>query len=276
MSGSSPDLQAPVDRYFDASADYWNAVYGGRDLQGLIYRRRMQTAVAWTRELGLAAGAAALDVGCGAGLMVVQLAQTGFSVTGTDSSPGMVRSARELVAAQRLAAGVALRQADVHRLPFGDREFQLVVALGLLPWLHDPSGAVIELGRVLAPGGWIIVTADNRHRLNRLTEPRENPLLLPLRPVKRTLWPGPGDRSERAHAHRHLPGEVDEMLARAGISITRRATIGYGPFTMLGRPLLPDRIGTQLHERLERAAVDRPRLRGGGWHYLVAGHKVSR
>lgn len=43
---------------------------------------------------------------------------------------------------------------------------------------------------------------------------------------------------------------------------------------MLGRPLLPGRIGTSRHERLERAAADRPRLRGGGWHYIVAGRKA--
>lgn len=273
MSASSPNPQAAVDRFFDGWADYWSAVYTQRDLPGLIYRRRMQTVAAWTRELGLASGAAALDVGCGAGQMTAELARAGFSPTGTDSSPGMVRSATQLVAEQGLAARVAVRQADVHRLPFGDGEFALVVALGLLPWLHDPSAAVTELARVLAPGGWIIVTADNRRRLNRLVEPRENPLLSPLRPVKRTLWREPRDGTEDAPAYRHLPGEVDEMLARAGIAVARRATVGYGPFTVMGRPLLPDGVATRLHEGLERAAVDRPRLRGGGWHYVVAGVK---
>jgi len=275
ISGPAPASQQRVDRFFDGSADYWNAVYDGRDLTGRIYQRRMLAAVAWTGELGLAPGAPVLDVGCGAGLMTAQLARAGFTVTGTDSSLEMVHTAGRLLGERGLAASVTLCQADVHRLPFADGEFELVVALGVLPWLHDPATAVAELARVLAPGGWMILTADNRHRLNRLVEPRENPLLSPLRPVKRALRHGSRNGSTSAPSHRHRPREVDELLAGAGIAVAWRTTIGYGPFTALGRPVLPDRIGTALDERLQRAAADRWRLRGAGWHYVLAGVRGS-
>lgn len=240
----------------------------------MVYRQRMQTATGWVRELGLAPGRAALDVGCGAGLMSAELVRSGFSVTGTDSSPRMLQTASMLVAEQGLAEQVVLRHADAHRLPFADGEFELVVALGLLPWLHDAAAAVTELARVLAPGGWMILTADNRHRLNRLVEPRENPLLVPLKRLKGTLARSPRNGSQSAQSYRHLPREVDEMLSRAGITVSRRATVGYGPFTILGRPILPDGIGLRLNERLARAALGRRRLRGAGWHYVVAGLKA--
>jgi len=273
VTASSSDPQGTVDRYFDVSAGYWHAIYGRQELQGLVYRRRMEAVAAWTGELELAPGAMALDAGCGAGLMSVELARRGFSVTGTDSSSEMVQSAARLAAEQGLRARVTIREADVHRLPFNDGEFALIVALGLLPWLHDPVRAVAELARVLAPGGWIILTADNRRRLNRLVEPRENPLLSPLRPVKRTLSRSSSARRDSAPAYRHLPREVDKMLAGAGIAVARRATVGYGPFTVMGRRPLPDSVGTRLHERLERSAGDHPWLRGSGWHYLAAGRK---
>jgi SAM-dependent methyltransferase len=274
VTAPSSDPQGTVDRYFDVAAGYWRAIYGRQELQGLVYRRRMETVAAWTSELGLAPGATALDAGCGAGLMSVELARGGFSVTGTDSSPGMVQTAARLAAEEGVAARVTIREADVHHLPFGDGEFALIVALGLLPWLHDPVRAVAELGRVLAPGGWIIVTADNRRRLNRLVEPRENPLLRPLSPVKRMLSCPSSVRGYSAPSYRHLPREVDEMLTGAGIAVALRTTVGYGPFTVMGRPLLPDRVGTRLHERLERSAGGSPRLRGSGWHYLAAGRKA--
>ena len=172
VTAQSSDPQSTVDSFFDANVGYWGAIYGRQELQGLVYRRRMETVAAWAAELGLPPGAAALDAGCGAGLMSVELARRGFSVSGTDSSPQMVQAASERAAAQGLS--IRFTAADVHQLPFGDGEFALIVALGLLPWLHDPGRAVAEFARVLAPGGWIIVSADNHYRLNRLVEPREN------------------------------------------------------------------------------------------------------
>lgn len=264
--------QPRVDRHFDLSATYWNDVYGGDDLQGLIYRRRMEEAAAWVRDLGPQPGAAALDVGCGAGLMTAQLAGAGYRVTGIDSSASMVETARRALADHGLGDRVTLARADVHQLPFEAGRFPLVVALGVLPWLHDPASAVTELARVLAPGGTLILTADNRRRLNRLVELRENPLLSPLRPISRTVR-SRGERSFGAPSHRHAPHEVDAMLSNAGIAVVRRATVGYGPFTMLGRRLLPDTVGRILDERLALSALEHPRLRGAGWHYVVAGVK---
>jgi D-aspartate ligase len=272
--GAAPQDQ--VDRYFDDVSGYWNAVYDREATDGVIYRRRMATAAAWARELGLPPGARALDVGCGAGLMSVELARIGLAVTATDSSPAMVEVARGLMSRSGLDDQVSVRVADVHRLPFEDGAFSLIVALGVLPWLHDPATAVAELARVLARDGSIILTADNRDRLNRLVDPRENGLLAPLRPVKRTLWRPVADAEVSAPARRHTPGNVDRLLAEAGIAVTRRTTVGYGPFTVLGRPILPDAIGCSLDERLQRAAQDHARLRGGGWHYLVAGTRSRR
>lgn len=275
MNTTNSDPQAQVDRYFDAVSRYWIDVYGSPDLEGLVYRRRMAAALTWARELGLARGARVLDVGCGAGLLTIALADLGLRVTGTDSSPEMVRTATENIAQRGAQGSIEVRQADAHGLPFEADEFELVTALGLLPWLHDPASAVRELGRVLAPRGTMILTADNRLRLNRLLEPRENPLLSPLRPVKRALWPRSGEGTLSAPSYRHLPGEVDEMLAAAGIAVVRRTTVGYGPFTVMGRRSLPDSLGRALDERLQRAAADRVRLRAVGWHYLVAGRKRS-
>lgn len=272
--GADAPQQHAVDRYFDTESDYWSGVYGRDELQGLIYRDRMRLVSAWARELGLAPGAAALDAGCGAGLMTVELARAGFSVTATDSSPAMVQSAAALVQRQDLGDRVSVQRADARQLPFTDGRFDLVVALGLLPWLPDPQTAVTELARVLIPGGWMILTADNLGRLNRLVDPRENPLLAPLRPVKRALSGRPEGRDNRVDSHRHAPRQVDEMLAAAGIRATHCTTVGYGPFTVMSSPLLPNPVGVAVHERLQRSAARYPRLRAAGWHYVVAGVKA--
>jgi len=48
---------------------------------------------------------------------------------------------------------VRVRQADVRELPFSPGEFELVIGPGVLPWLHEPVGAVGEMARDWRPAG---------------------------------------------------------------------------------------------------------------------------
>lgn len=280
-SGGSPGgggAPPAVDRHFDAAARYWAEVYGAADVQGLVYRRRMEVAAQWAAELAptaLEGPAEALDVGCGAGLMSVELARLGLTVTATDASAGMIRTARDLVESRGLQGRVSVQQADVNALPFPEGRFGVVVALGLLPWLHDPAAAVAELARVLAPGGTIILTADNRRRLNRFIEPREHPLLEPLRQARRRRRQSAGWVPDSAQSYRHEADDVDALLAAAAVTVVRRTTVGYGPFTILGRRALPGLAETRLHTALQLAGKRHARLRTTGWHYIAAGVKAD-
>jgi hypothetical protein len=132
------------------------------------------------------------------------------------------------------------------------------------------------MARVLREGGWLIVSADNRARLNLLSEPRENPLLAPVKLARRAARRAIRTPPTGAPSYRHLPGEVDRMLAAAGLGVTRRTTIGFGPFTFFGRAIFDDRAAHRLHVRLQSAGERRaPALRRLGWHYLVAARKPA-
>jgi 2-polyprenyl-3-methyl-5-hydroxy-6-metoxy-1,4-benzoquinol methylase len=267
--------QGTVDRYFDSEAAYWREVYLQEDVQARVYRRRMEAALAWVDELNLAPGTPVLDLGCGAGLLSLELASRGLAVTGADSSAEMVASLERLAAQADVAGTLRAQRADVKQLPFGQGEFELVIALGLLPWLSDPESAVAQMARVLAPAGWMIVTADNRARLNFLTEPRENPLLTPVRLARRALRALASGPTDSALSYRHLPSDVDHMLEAAALMPIRRTTIGFGPFTFMGRQFLAQRRGVELDRRLADVSRSRPALRRFGWHYLVAARKTG-
>src|SRR3954462_10552822 len=86
---SGTQSQTVIDAHFGQTADYWRDVYEHEGLQGLVYRERMQAALAWVDELGLPQGSRVLEVGSGAGLATVELARRGFTVEATDSSAAM-------------------------------------------------------------------------------------------------------------------------------------------------------------------------------------------
>lgn len=99
-------------------------------------------------------GMRVLDVGCGTGTHLVLYRDAGCHVTGIDTSPAMLRVARE-----KLGVDADLHTGDATRMPFADGSFDLV--LGTLA-LHEMrpavrTGVAAEMARVLAPDGRILL-----------------------------------------------------------------------------------------------------------------------
>lgn len=266
-----PSQQRETDAWFGETARYWRDVYDQEGLQGLVYRQRMQTVLGWIDALSLPPGAPVLEVGCGAGHTAVALASRGFAVECSDSSREMVDLTSQRIAEAGLSDAMTASVADVHALPHPTGSFALVVAVGVLPWLHSPERGIEELARVLRSGGHAVVTADNRMRLNMAVDPSENPLLAPLKVPWHALKRRGGWRPPNRNPRLHSPSTVDRMLIAAGLEPERRKTLGFGPFTVLRRPILGDRLGLRLHRWLQGLA-DRgmPGLRRTGWHYVVS------
>jgi SAM-dependent methyltransferase len=275
MTSGVVQRQDRTDAYFGEHSAYWNEIYSQGGLEGLVYRQRMQAALGWIDALGLDPGAKVLEIGCGAGLATLELARRGYTVDSTDSSAEMVALASQRIAQADLT-DVAVSVADVHDLPYAAGSYELVLALGVLPWLHSPERALGQIARVLAPGGHAILSADNRLRLNGLVDPFESPLFAPAKYVWRAVRVVRGRPWTRALLRLHTPGRVDSWLVAAGLEPERRTTIGFGPFTVFWRPVLRDRTALRLHLGLDHLAERRvPRLRRCGWHYLVSARRAD-
>src|SRR5260370_24646736 len=99
----------------------------------------------------------------------------------------MVDCTRSRVTESGVADRVDVALGDIQSLPFAANTFQLVVALGVVPWVSSPPTAVAELARVLQPTGFLVVNIGNRLRLTGLVDPMENRFLLPLRQPTKSL-----------------------------------------------------------------------------------------
>jgi len=116
--------------------------------------------VAAIATLGLEPGMTVLDVGCGAGahlgLFAAKIAPDGV-VTGVDVGVEQLAIASDLHAA-RIANGTVVVQAgDLAKLPFGDDTFDATWMSAVLHHVEGPVDALIEMGRVVRPGGLVAV-----------------------------------------------------------------------------------------------------------------------
>lgn len=269
--------QEKVNAYFQSQSSYWTNIYTSSDVQGEIYRNRQEALLAWIDSLALAPSSHVLDIGCGAGYVAVALAQRGFCVHAIDSSEAMIeqtrRQASEVGVAERLSVDVG----DVYALAFEDGSFDLVVAIGVIPWLQQVELAIQEMARVTKPSGHIALTADNRRGLKTLLDPLWNPSLVPLKRYVKDLLERVGLRHPRPNepeATFHDRCFIDATLSQIEFIKIRDRTVGFGPFSFFRRPILGKSLGIALHYRLQRLA-DRnvPGLRSMGAHYLVLAKK---
>ena len=106
-------------------------------------------------------GLRVLEVGCGAGIDLLQFARAGAHVTARDLTPNAVKLAIANLAREGYRGDVRLGNAE--SLDFPDESFDTVYSHGVLHHTVDTMKAVDEVFRVLRPGGEAIVMLYNRH-----------------------------------------------------------------------------------------------------------------
>ena len=140
-----------------------------RLLFGLLYRNRTLYWLAstlpfagqwrhWQRVvIPRLVGPDVLEVGCGIGTLVREMAQAGYHCTALDRSPQMVAATRAELRRHRIAdAQARVFCGVVQVLPFPDASFDTVVSTFPTEYIYDRA-ALAEIGRVLRPSGRLIV-----------------------------------------------------------------------------------------------------------------------
>lgn len=103
-----------------------------------------------------------LDIGCGPGFFSVILSSAGHLVTAIDCTDNMLEEAR--LHSSREGVNVTFRKMDSHKLDFAAESFDLIVCRNVTWSLADPQSAYKEWGRVLKPGGRLLVFDANWNR----------------------------------------------------------------------------------------------------------------
>jgi ubiquinone/menaquinone biosynthesis C-methylase UbiE len=143
-------------RDFDNTAyfDRWAKAYDhGRISQWFQYTQHLTISVMSFRK-----DSKVLDVGCGTGFAVLQLAAlvSEGRVCGIDISPNMIQQARMKVPPE-LSPRVEFREGSSAKIPYPDEFFDNLLCTNSFHHYPDPLLALGEMQRVLKPGGQLVI-----------------------------------------------------------------------------------------------------------------------
>jgi ArsR family transcriptional regulator len=148
-----------------------------------------------------------LDVGTGTGRVLELYGAQGVEGVGIDLSHDMLSVARANLARAGLS-NVYVRQGDMYRLPWPGPAFDAVTFHQVLHFADEPAAAIAEAGRVLRPGGRLVIVDFAPHDVELL---------------------------RREHAHRRLgfaDGEVRGWLAESGLRPRDTVNLSGNPLTV--------------------------------------------
>ena len=189
-----------VQRYFDAHASRYDQQFGATERWLLGRHREWAT----SRAAGMV-----LELAVGTGLNLPLYGARVGQVLGIDLSEAMLDHARARSSGLRLRDRVQVRRADAQHLDLPDASVDTVVGTYSLCTFPDPHAALIEAGRVLRPGGRLLLVehGPSTSTLIRAAQHMLNPLTV--------RW-----QSD------HLLRDARRLVADAGFEITETDRVG--------------------------------------------------
>lgn len=231
--------------YHSVAGDYqYKALHSGHPMQRFWHRGKLALVDRLIRK-HLGDGSSLLEVGCGAGNLLLQAAVQGSFPLALDLSMQALTFVRsrfqEAGSGPDAPRSYACVQGIGELLPLPGDCFECVILSEVIEHLERPENSIREAVRVLRPGGRLLITTPNY----------------------RSLWPlmeWVVDRSNKAprmageqHISRFKPASLRELLAGCGLGIEYFGTIyNLSPFISL---LSPGAAERQLERELDSAST---------------------
>lgn len=145
-------------------------------MTGVLDEKDRAEMIKWSREMSgfevimcqylikelqeLCKGSSVLDLGCGDGTITEALAKKFPRVVGVDASEELIGKAKERKTKAKFMTSL------IEDLSL-DEKFDSIVMIGVLEHLKNPVTTLVNTGRMLKPGGYVIAIVPNAKSLNR-------------------------------------------------------------------------------------------------------------
>jgi ubiquinone/menaquinone biosynthesis C-methylase UbiE len=246
-----------VRAFFDSDPNWkWDVYRNEADPHARGVRRRMKYILAMLDALTWSRNAEVLDVGCGPGAYLEELAHRGFRCTGIDLSPEMLQVCRTNL---HPTGSIRTLQGDIEAIPVDARSIDLLLCIGVLQYLDSPLLGLSEISRVTKEGAVVVLCVENLLSLGNLD--------WFLRRKISALWnrndnPTDGvsmisdyflNRPVGAHRYRlYNPWRLDATMKQSGFEMIDAMTYGFGFTFLRSLRILPDTLLDRLELFLEK------------------------
>lgn len=149
-----------------------------------------------------------LDIGCGAGNLLIAARKHGWNAHGLDVSSNAVKHVRGL--------GFEVFQGELAEAKFPDQYFDVITAAEFLEHLPEPRLVLAEIARLLRPGGLLWTTTPHARGLSGRV----------LGVKWRCIWPP-------EHLQLFSAGGLKSLLRDVGFRAIRVQTTGGNPMEIL-------------------------------------------
>ena len=169
MKNTSSPVSGRIDNAFydRESAQWWQPGSALHLMKTSVNPVRVGYAKRKLEELGIdPTGKAALEVGCGGGVLSEEIARMGFVSLGIDISIPSLHVASAHSRASGLTIGYAGARGEA--LPCRDNAFDAVFCCDVLEHVHRVPQVISEIGRVLRSGGIFFYDTPNRTLFSKL------------------------------------------------------------------------------------------------------------
>jgi ubiquinone/menaquinone biosynthesis C-methylase UbiE len=186
-----------ADRQLKEQQELYDTGWQGELKRGKEQRGNLETNLAFVAQTALLKpGNRILEIGCGIGTVVHELATQGYDIRGTDISQVAIEYGRSKYGDIRLDVQPA------EGLAFGDASFDVVLSFDLFEHIARIDLHVSEVGRVLKTGGYYLFQTPNKY----------SDMIFETLALRSLAW-------RRAHPSLHTPGQLRRRLAKHGFEV---------------------------------------------------------
>jgi 2-polyprenyl-6-hydroxyphenyl methylase/3-demethylubiquinone-9 3-methyltransferase len=173
----------------------------------------------WIRQYANLAGAKAIDIGCGGGILAEAMSDAGATVIGIDMAEAPLAVAR----LHQHESGVAVDYRQTTAEEIADQEagaFDVVTCLEMLEHVPDPAQVVRSCADLVKPGGDVFFSTINRNPKSFLFAIIGAEYVLGLLP-------------KGTHEYEKFirPSELETWARRAGLALNTSIGMHYNPVT---------------------------------------------
>jgi|TARA_B100001964_G_scaffold74069_1_gene84060 ubiquinone/menaquinone biosynthesis C-methylase UbiE len=152
----------------NCSWEQWRRDYYEDNYAASRLRAREKKVLHFLDDLPLKPEAKILELGFGGGITSAKIIERGYCLYGIDLSRKLCKLANKTCQSIDSGSKFYFIAGDAGKINFADNSFDCVIGLGFLHYLESPEKCLIEINRVLKPGGFFISTQRNMYGISSI------------------------------------------------------------------------------------------------------------